>query len=47
MIPHGMTYIWNLKEWYKWTYLQNRNRGIDIKKIIITKGEMEGEEGMN
>ena len=25
-IPYDITYIWNLKNWYKWTYLQNINR---------------------
>ena len=24
-IPYDITYMWNLKKWYKWTYLQNRN----------------------
>ena len=31
--------MWNLKQWYKWTYLQNRNRLIDIEnKLTVTKG---------
>ena len=25
-ISYNITYMWNLKKWYKWTYLQNRNR---------------------
>ena len=25
-MPYDSTYILNLKKWYKWTYLQNRNR---------------------
>ena len=25
-IPYDVAYMWNLKKWYKWTYLQNRNR---------------------
>ena len=30
-------------KWYKWTYLQNRNRLIDIKnKLMVTKGETLG-----
>ena len=34
-----ITYVWNLKEWYKSTYLQNLNRLTDIeKKLLITKG---------
>ena len=29
------------KKWYKWTYLQNRNRLPDFKnKLMVTKGEM-------
>ena len=29
-----------LKKWYKWTYLQNRNRLTDIEnKLTVTKGE--------
>ena len=27
-VTYGITHMWNLifKKWYKWTYLQNRNR---------------------
>ena len=33
------------KKWYKWTYLQNRNRLTDIEsKLMVTKGER-GEKG--
>ena len=41
----NITYMWNLKKkWYKWTYLQNRNRPSDIEnKLMVNKGE--GEEG--
>ena len=39
-VPYGIAYIWNLKKWYKLTYLQNRNRLIDIEnKLRVTKGE--------
>ena len=24
-ISYDIAYMWNLKKWYKWTYLQNRN----------------------
>ena len=28
------------KQWYKWTYLQNRNRITDVEnKILVTKGQ--------
>ena len=40
---HDITYLWNLKKWYKWTYLQNRNRLTDIEnKVTVTKREMGG-----
>ena len=30
----------NLGKWYRWTYLQSRNRGTDVdKKSMGTKGE--------
>ena len=29
-----------LKKWYKWTYLQNRNRHTDLEnKLMVTKGD--------
>ena len=32
--------MWNLKKWYKWTYLQNRTRITDVENnLMITKGE--------
>ena len=34
-----IAYMWNLKKWYKWTYLQNRNWVTDVEnKIMVTKG---------
>ena len=38
------TYMWNLEKWYRWSYLQSRNRDIDIENKCIPKGE---EGGMN
>ena len=39
-------YVESKKQWYKWTYLQNRNRSTDIEnKLMVAKGE-EG-EGIN
>ena len=39
-----ITYMRYLKKWYKWTYLQNRNRLADIEnKLMVTKGERRGE----
>ena len=44
-ILYDITYMWKLKKWYKWTYLQNRNRLTDIEnKLIVTKGDS-GERG--
>ena len=38
-ISYDITYMWNLKEGYKWPYLQNRNRLTDIEnKLMVTKG---------
>ena len=38
-----ITSMWNLKIWYKWTYLQNRNRLINIgNKLMVTKRESGG-----
>ena len=34
-----ITYRWNKKKWYKWTYLQNRNRITDVEnKLMVTTG---------
>ena len=46
-ISYDIAYMWNLKKWYKWTYLQNRNRVTDVEnKLTVTKGERGG-EGIN
>ena len=35
-------YMWNLKKWYKWTYLQNRNRVTDVEnKLMVTSSWVE------
>ena len=45
-ISYDITYMWNLKKWYRWTYLQNRNRFTDFKnKLMVTKGERLDGEG--
>ena len=42
-ILYEVTYMWNLKKWYKWTYWQNRNMLTDIEnKFMVTKEENEG-----
>ena len=43
-ISYDITYMWNLKKWYKGTYLQNRNGVTDVKnKLMVTKGGKGGE----
>ena len=40
-IPYAITYMWNLKKWYKWNYFQNRNRVTDVEnKLMVTKVEV-------
>ena len=35
--------MWNLKNWYKWTDLQNRNRLTDLEnKLMVTQRERGG-----
>ena len=44
-LSYDIAYMWNLKKWYKWTYLQNRNRVTDVEnELMVTKGG-KGEEG--
>ena len=41
-ISYDIIYMWNLKKWYKWTYLQNRNRVTDVEnKLMVTSGDKE------
>ena len=40
---YDITYMWILRKWYTWTYLQNRNRVTDVEnKLMVTKGERGG-----
>ena len=40
---HDIAYMWNLKKWYKWTYIQNKNRSTDTdSKVFASKGESRG-----
>ena len=34
-ISYYMAYMWSLKKWYKWTYLQNGNRLIDLEYGLV------------
>ena len=46
-ISYDITYVKSKKKWYKWTYLQNRNRPTDVgKKLMVTKGERGGKCGI-
>ena len=39
-ISYDVTYMWNLKKWYKWAYLQSRIRLTGLEnKLMVTKGE--------
>ena len=40
-ISYDITYMWNLKKWYKWTHLQNKNRLTDLEnQFMVTKSNM-------
>ena len=45
-ISYINTYMWNLEKLYRWTYLQGRNRDVDIETGIMDI-EGEGEGGTN
>ena len=34
-ILYNIAYMWNLEKWYRWTYLESRNRDIDVEKRLI------------
>ena len=38
-ISHRTTYMWSLKKWYKWTYLQNENRYIAKTNLGLPKAK--------
>ena len=41
---YKIVYMQNLEKWYRWSYLQSRNRDIDVEiKHMGTKGEGGGE----
>ena len=37
--------MWNLEKWYRWTYLQSRNRDTDIEKKWMDTKEGKGGVG--
>ena len=34
--------MWNIEKWYRWSYLQSKNRDTDVKKIWLPKGKVIG-----
>ena len=45
-ISYINAYMWNLEKWYRWSYLQIRNRDIERANMWISRGG-EGGGGMN
>ena len=41
-ISHDITYMWNLKKLYKWTYLQNRMTDIESKLVVTERKRLRG-----
>ena len=42
-ISYVNAYMWNLKKWYRWSYLQSRNGDTDVEdKCMDTKEESRG-----
>ena len=39
---YDIAYMWNLKKWYKWTYLQNRSRISDVENKLWLPGVRRG-----
>ena len=44
-VSYDIIYMWNLKKWYKWTYLQNKTDSDLENKLMVTKGK-NGKEGL-
>ena len=44
-MSYDFPYMWNLKKWYKWTCLQNRNRLTDIEnRLMVSREESWGRD---
>ena len=42
-ISYDIAYMGNLKKWYKWAYLQNRNRLTDLEdELMVTRARGRG-----
>ena len=42
-IPYNIAYMWNLEKWYRWTYLQSRNRDTDVENKRMDTKEGRGQ----
>ena len=42
-ISYVNTYMWNLEKWYRWIYLQSRNRDTDVRTDVWTPRGERGE----
>ena len=47
-MSYDIAYMWKLKKWYKWTYLQNQNRLIDLENelVVTSEGRVRGGGGI-
>ena len=43
-MSYDIAYMWNLKQWYKCTQLQNRNRVTDVENNLIVTSEEVGRD---
>ena len=41
-ISYINAYMWNLEKWYRWTYLQSRNRDTDTEQMYGYQGGKRG-----
>ena len=39
-MSYDIAYMWNLKKWYKWTYLHNRDRLMDTENKCMITGKV-------
>ena len=45
LVSYDTAYIWNLKKWYKWIYLQNRNRVTNRQNnLMVSRGGCKGDK---
>ena len=46
-VSYDVTYLWNFKKRYKWTYLQNRNRHTNIENKLMVTNRINQEFGIS